>query len=73
MSLPAMSLEDRFCFSRNGGTGGGKWVHPKGANNMPSLGSALKRPWLALDSPFLSSFAKNGLRKCPLALWSPHF
>jgi len=34
MSLLAMSLGLRFCMSRKGGTGGGGWVHPKGANNM---------------------------------------
>ena len=33
MSLPAMSLGDRLCVSRKGGTGGGgRWVHPKGDN-----------------------------------------
>ena len=34
MSYPAMSLGDRFCVSRKGGTGGGGWVHSKGANSM---------------------------------------
>jgi len=34
MSLPAMSLGLRFCVSRKGQTGGGEWVHPKGANSM---------------------------------------
>ena len=34
MSLPAMSLGLRFCVSRMGGTGGGGWVHSKGANSM---------------------------------------
>ena len=29
MSHPAMSLGDRLCISRNGGAGGGGWVHPK--------------------------------------------
>jgi len=27
-------LGDRFCVSRKGGTGGGGWVHTKGANTM---------------------------------------
>ena len=41
MSLPAMSFGDRFCMSRKGGTGGGGWLHLKGANSMatPVLGS----------------------------------
>ena len=34
MSHPAISLGDRFCVSRMGRTGGGGWVHPKGANSM---------------------------------------
>ena len=38
MSLPAMSLGLRFCMSRKGGTGGGGWVHPKGANSMAVSG-----------------------------------
>ena len=29
-----MSLGDRFCDSRKGGTEGGGWVHPEGANSM---------------------------------------
>ena len=38
MSLPAMSLGVRFCVSRKGRTGGGGWVHPKGANSMAASG-----------------------------------
>ena len=38
MSLPAMSLGLRFCMSRKAGTGGGGWVHPKGANSMAASG-----------------------------------
>ena len=37
-SHPAMSLGDRFCDSRKGGTGGGGWVHPEGANSMAVSG-----------------------------------
>ena len=42
MSLPAMSLGLRFCVSRKGGTGGGGWVHPKGANSMAASGLVLR-------------------------------
>jgi len=42
MSLPAMSLVVRFCVSRKGGTGGGGWVHPKGANSMAPSGLVLR-------------------------------
>ena len=38
MSHPAMSLGDRLCASREGGAGGGGWVHPKGANSMAVSG-----------------------------------
>ena len=41
MSLLAMSLGLRFCVSRKGGTGGGGWVHPKGANSMATSGLVL--------------------------------
>jgi len=34
MSLPAMSFEDRFCISSNGGTGDDGYVHLKGAVSM---------------------------------------
>jgi len=30
MSLPAMTFGDRFCFSRQGGIGGGGLLHLKG-------------------------------------------
>jgi len=42
MSLLAMSLGLRFCVSRKGGTGGGGWVHPKGANSMAASGFVLR-------------------------------
>ena len=38
MSHPAMSFGDRFCDSRKGGTRGGGWVHPEGANSMAVSG-----------------------------------
>ena len=44
MSYLAMSLGDRFCVSRKGGTGGGGWVHPKGANSMAISGFACEKP-----------------------------
>ena len=34
MSLPVMSLGDRFCMSKKGRTGEGERVHPKGKNSM---------------------------------------
>ena len=34
MSLPAMSVGDRFCFRGKGRIGGVGWVHLKGADSM---------------------------------------
>ena len=42
MSLPAMSFEDRFCISSNGGTGDDGYVHLKGAVSMVMFGLGLK-------------------------------
>ena len=44
MSHPAMSLRDRLCASREGGAGGGGWVHPKGANSMAVSGLSFEQP-----------------------------
>jgi len=33
-----------FCVSRKGGTGGGGWVHPRGANSMAVSGLAHEKP-----------------------------
>ena len=60
MSHPAMSLGDRFCDSRKGGTGGGGWVHPEGANSMAMSGLCGRK---VLGGPFPPFFCINGLRK----------
>ena len=39
-----MSLGDRLCASREGGAGGGGWVHPKGADSMAVFGLSLEEP-----------------------------
>ena len=44
-----MSLGLRFCVSRKDGTRGGGWVVQTA---WPCLGSAVKRPWLALGGHF---------------------
>ena len=46
MSYLVISMEDRFCLSRKGGTGGGGWVHPKSANSMIMSGLGHEKPWL---------------------------
>jgi len=42
MSLPEISFGDRFSFSRKGGTGGGGWVHLKGADSMAISGLSFR-------------------------------
>ena len=54
MSLPAMSLGLRFCMSRNGGTGGGGWVHPKGANSMAASGLAFRSDLVGTGRSYLA-------------------
>jgi len=57
MSLPAMSLRNRFCVSGNSGTRGSGWEHLQGANSMADSGLASGTPQLALGEPVPSSFA----------------
>ena len=39
-----MSYLAMFCVSRKGGTGGGGWVHLKGANSMAMSGFGHEKP-----------------------------
>jgi len=55
----------------DGGGGGGCTRRVQTA--WPSLGSALKMPWLALSGPLLSSDAQTGWENSPLALHGAHF
>ena len=65
MSLPAMSLGDNFCVSRTGGTGGGGWVHPKGANSMAVSGLACRKALVGTGRAISVLFGINGLRNKP--------
>ena len=62
MSLPAMSLRLRFCVSRKGGTGGGGWVHPKGANSMAASGLVLRSNLVGTGRAISVFFGTNGVR-----------
>ena len=57
MSLPAMSLGLRFFGGGQGEVGGSGWVHLKGANCMAMLRLTCRKPWLALEGPFLAFMA----------------
>ena len=59
MIYPAMSLGDGFYVNRNGGTGGGGWVQPNGANSMTvyrfGCETCMAGAWLGhyINFPFL--------------------
>ena len=63
MSHLAMSLGDRFCDSRKGGTGGGGWVHPEGANSMAVYGLCDIKVLVGTRRAISAIFGINGLRK----------
>jgi len=68
MSLPAMTFGDRFCFSRKGGIGGGRWVHSKGADSMAISGLHFGNALVGSEWATAVLLCANGLRKqssCP--------
>ena len=73
MSLAAMSLGLRFCVSRKGGTGGGGWVHPKGANSMATSGLVLRSDLVGTGSAISVLFGTNGVRNKRSHLVRPPF
>jgi len=62
MSLPAMSLGLRFYVGRKGGTGGGGWVHLKGANSMTTSGLVLKSDLVGTGRTISVLFGIHGVR-----------
>ena len=68
VSLPAISLGLRFCVSRKGGTGGGGWVHPKGANSMAASGLFLRSDLVGTGRAISSPFGINGVKTSDLTL-----
>ena len=73
MSLPAMSLGLRFCVSRKGGTGGGGWVHPKGANSMAVSGLVFRSDLVGTERAISILFGINGVRNKQSHLVGPPF
>ena len=73
MSLPGMSLGLRFCMSRKGGTRGGGWVHPKGANSMAASGLVLKSDLVGSGRAISVLFGINGVRNKQSHLVGPPF
>ena len=62
ISLLAMSLGLRFCVSRKRGTGGGGWVHPKGANSMAVAGLVFRSDLVSTGRAISILFGINGVR-----------
>jgi len=66
MSLPAITFGDRFYFSRKGGTGGGGWVHPEGADNKAVSGLCFRNALVTSGWATAILLCTNGLRKTVL-------
>ena len=73
MSVPAMSLGLRFCVSRKARTGGGGWVHPKGANSMAASGLVLRSDLVGTGRAISVLFGINGVRNQRSHLVGPPF
>ena len=73
MSLPAMSLGLRFCVSRKGGTGGGGWVHLKGANSMAVSRLIFRNDLVGNGRDVSILFGMNGVRNQRSHLVGPPF
>jgi len=73
MSLPAMSFGFRFCVSRKDGTGGGGWMHQKGANNMATSGLVFRSDLVGTGRAISILFGINGVRNQRPHLVGPPF
>jgi len=60
-----MTSRDRFCDSRKGGTGGGGWVHPKGADSMAVSALCFENALVGSEWATAVLLCTNGLRKLP--------
>ena len=59
--------------SRKGGTGGGRWVHPKGANSMAASGLVFRSDLVGTGRAISILFGINGGRKQRSHLVGPPF
>jgi len=73
MSLLAMSLGIRFCVSRKGGTGGGGWVHPSGANRMATSWLVFRSDLVGTGRAISVLFGINRVRNKRSHLVGPPF
>ena len=65
MSLP--------CVNRKGGTAGGGWVHPKGANGMAASGLVFRSDLVGTGRAISILFGINGVRNKRSHLVGPPF
>ena len=68
-----MSLGLSFCVSHKGGTGGGGWVHPKGANSMAATWLVLRSDLVGTRRAISILFGINGVRNQRSHLVGPPF
>ena len=68
-----MSLGFRFCMSGNDGTGGGGWVHPKGANSMVVSELTCRKALVGTGRAISVLFGINGLGNKPSYPVGPRF
>ena len=73
MSLLAVSLGDRFCFSRMGGIEGGGWVHQKGANSMAMSWLSCRNDLVGNGRAISVLFGINGVKNKRSHLIGPLF
>ena len=65
LSVGAIRFEDRFCASRNGGTGG---CTALADSAWRLLQLAIERAWSALDGPFFCSLVQTSVENGPFTL-----
>ena len=71
--LPAMSLGDRLCASREGRTGGGGWVSALSLGSMAAFGLSLEKPLVGAGWAISLLLCTNGPRKQSSRLVGPPF
>ena len=62
-SLGTKVFGDRFCYNRKGGTGGGGWVYPKGADSMAISGLSFRNTLVGSRWAIAVLLCTNGSRK----------
>ena len=64
----AIHSEDKFCASRKGGTGGGRWGAALADSAWQVLWLAIERAWSILDVQFFCLLVQTSIRNEPFTL-----